>query len=140
MQYEKSCGALVFRKFHGKTRDLVFKHANGGHWSFPKGHMESGETEEETAQREVWEETGIDIMIDTSFRETVSYSPKKDTMKEVVYFLAMAKNFNYTPQPEEISQIRWVEISLAHQVLSYDNDRQLVNKARPVIKGSYGKV
>ena len=102
--------------------------------------MESGETEEETAQREVWEETGIDIMIDTSFRETVSYSPKKDTMKEVVYFLAMAKNFNYTPQPEEISQIRWVEISLAHQVLSYDNDRQLVNKARPVIKGSYGKV
>ena len=140
MQYEKSCGALVFRKFHGNTELLLIKHANGGHWSFPKGHMESGETEEETAQREVWEETGIDIMIDTSFRETVSYSPKKDTVKEVVYFLAMAKNFNYTPQPEEISQIRWVEISLAHQVLSYDNDRQLVNKARPVIKGSYGKV
>ena len=140
MQYEKSCGALVFRKFHGNTELLLIKHANGGHWSFPKGHMESGETEEETAQREVWEETGIDIMIDTSFRETVSYSPKKDTMKEVVYFLAMAKNFNYTPQPEEISQIRWVEISLAHQVLSYDNDRQLVNNARPVIKGSYGKV
>ena len=140
MQYEKSCGALVFRKYHGNTELLLIKHANGGHWSFPKGHMEPGETEVDTAQREVMEETGIDIMIDTSFRETVSYSPKKDTMKDVVYFLAMAKNFNFTPQPEEISQIRWVEICLAHNVLSYDNDRQLVNKARPVIKSSYGKV
>ena len=139
MQYEKSCGALVFRKYHGNTELLLIKHANGGHWSFPKGHMEPGETEVDTAQREVMEETGIDIMIDTSFRETVSYSPKKDTMKDVVYFLAMAKNFNFTPQPEEISQIRWVEISLAHNVLSYDNGRQLVNKARPVIKSSYGK-
>lgn len=134
MQYEKSCGALVFRKYHGNTELLLIKHANGGHWSFPKGHVEPGETEEETATREVKEETGIDIIIDTSFREVVSYSPKKDTQKDVVYFLAFAKNYNFIPQEEEISEIKWVEISRVHTILSYDNDRQLVNKAKNVVK------
>ncbi len=137
MQYEKSCGAIVFRKYHGNTELLLIKHANGGHWSFPKGHVENGETEIQTAMREVKEETGIDIIVDFSFREIVTYSPKKDTQKDVVYFLAMAKNYNYTPQPEEISQIKWVEISRVHSILSYDNDRQLVNHVKPIIKDSY---
>ena len=61
MQYEKSCGAIVFRKYHGNTELLLIKHANGGHWSFPKGHVEPGETEQETAAREVKEEVAIDV-------------------------------------------------------------------------------
>jgi len=134
MTLEKSCGALVFRRFHGNTELLLIKHANGGHWSFPKGHVEAGETEEETALREIKEETGIDVIIDPSFREVISYSPKKDTQKDVIYFIARAQNYDFTPQEEEISQIRWVEISRAHMVLTYDNDKQLVNKARQRIR------
>ena len=49
MQHEKSCGAIVYRKSHGNTEILLIKHINSGHWSFPKGHMEAGETEIETA-------------------------------------------------------------------------------------------
>ena len=45
MQHEKSCGAIVYRKSHGNTEILLIKHINSGHWSFPKGHMENGETE-----------------------------------------------------------------------------------------------
>ena len=134
MTLEKSCGALVFRRFHGNTELLLIKHANGGHWSFPKGHVESGETEIETALREIKEETGIDVIIDLSFREVISYSPKKDTQKDVVYFIARAQNYDYTPQEEEISQIKWVEINRAHTILTYDNDKQLVNKAKQVIR------
>lgn len=135
MTLEKSCGALVFRRFHGNTELLLIKHANGGHWSFPKGHVESGETEIETALREIKEETGIDVIIDPSFREVISYSPKKDTQKDVIYFIARAQNYDYTPQEEEISQIKWVEINRAHTILTYDNDKQLVNKAKQVIRG-----
>ena len=135
MTLEKSCGALVFRRFHGNTELLLIKHANGGHWSFPKGHVESGETEVETALREIKEETGIDVIIDPSFREVISYSPKKDTQKDVIYFIARAQNYNYTPQEEEIAQIKWVEINRAHTILTYDNDKQLVNKAKQVIRG-----
>ena len=86
MIFEKSCGAIVYRKFHGNTELLLIKHANGGHWSFPKGHVEPGETELETAAREIREETGIEVIIDPTFREIVSYSPKKDTQKDVIYF------------------------------------------------------
>lgn len=88
MLHEKSCGAIVYRKFHGNTEILLIKHINSGHWSFPKGHVEAGETEVQTAHREILEETSIDVIIDPTFRETVTYSPKKDTIKVVVYFLA----------------------------------------------------
>ena len=75
MQHEKSCGAIVYRKSHGNTEILLIKHINSGHWSFPKGHMEDGETEIETAIREIKEETSVNVMIDPTFRETVSYFP-----------------------------------------------------------------
>lgn len=134
MLHEKSCGAIVYRKFHGNTEILLIKHINSGHWSFPKGHVEPGETETETAQREIKEETSIDVIIDPTFRETVSYSPKKDTMKVVVYFLAKAKNVDFIPQEDEIAEIRWVDIAYAANILSYENDKTIVSKARNAIK------
>ena len=137
MQYEKSCGAIVYRKFHGNIELLLIKNQNGGHWSFPKGHVEAGETEEETAIREIKEETGIDVILDTSFRRVITYAPKKEITKDVVYFLAKATSYEYTPQEEEIAKIKWVEINHATTILSYDNDRQLVNQAKSVIKDSY---
>ena len=134
LRYEKSCGAIVYRKFHGNTEILLIKHVNSGHWSFPKGHVEEGETEEETALREVKEETGIDILVDTSFRETVQYYPRKDTQKIVVYFLGKARNYDFVPQEEEIAAIKWVEIGNAAAMLTYENDKTIVAKAKVEIK------
>lgn len=133
MLHEKSCGAIVYRKYHGNTEILLIKHVNSGHWSFPKGHVEGDETEIQTAKREILEETGINVNLDPTFREIVTYSPKKDTQKNVVYFIAKAINTNYVPQEEEIADIRWVEIDRAGQVLSYENDRNIVNKAKKFI-------
>ena len=133
MTYEKSCGGIVYRKFHVNTEILLIKNNKSGYWSFPKGHVENGETEEETAKREIKEETGIDVYIDSGFRETVTYSPRKDAKKEVVYFVARARNYDYTPQLEEISEIRWVGIGQAHNLLVYDNDKLIVNKAKSFI-------
>lgn len=137
MQHEKSCGAIVYRKFHGNTELLLIKNQNGGHWSFPKGHVEAGETEEETALREIREETGIEVILDTSFRHVITYTPKKETTKDVIYFLAKAVTYDYTPQEAEIAQIKWVEINHAVSILSYDNDRQLVAQAKEQIKNSF---
>ena len=137
MQHEKSCGAIVYRKFHGNIELLLIKNQNGGHWPFPKGHVEGTETEEETAVREIMEETGIQVALDTSFRHVITYAPKKETTKDVIYFLARALTYDYTPQEEEIAQIKWVEINHATSILSYDNDRQLVTLAKEQIKTSY---
>ena len=58
MKHEKSCGAICYTREEGAPRVLVICHRYGGHWAFPKGHVEAGESEEETAMREVREETG----------------------------------------------------------------------------------
>ncbi|MBP0954607.1 MAG: NUDIX domain-containing protein [Oscillospiraceae bacterium] len=133
MTFEKSCGAVVYRKYHGNTEILLVKHINSGHWSFPKGHMEDGESEVETALREIKEETDLDVLIDPSFRETVTYFPHRDTQKVVVYFVAKAKRQDFTPQADEIAEIRWVDLAHAQQLLSYENDRNIVNKAKTAI-------
>lgn len=138
MQYEKSCGAVVYRKYHGNTEILLIKHVNSGHWSFPKGHVEAGETEVETAKREIMEETSIEALIDSTLRETVSYSPKKDVQKEVVYFIAKAKNTNFVLQKSEVSEAKWVDINYAYNILTYDNDKNIVNKAKVAIKKDAG--
>lgn len=134
MNTEKSCGAIVYRKFHGNTEILLIRHIKSGYWSFPKGHVEkTDKSEEETARREIKEETNIDVLIDTGFRETVSFSPRRDTIKTVVYFVAKALNNDTKPQEEEISEIRWVEIGQAKSYLTYDNDKDIVSKAKAFI-------
>lgn len=134
MQYEKSCGAIVYRKYHGNTEILLIRHINSGHWSFPKGHMEEGETEIQTAKREVLEETSVRIFIDPTFHESVHYSPRPGVNKEVVYFVARADNTKFSPQKEEVSDIKWVELENAVRVLTYENDKSIVAKATPLIK------
>ena len=95
--------------------------------------MEQGESETETALREIKEETGLDVLLDPTFRESVTYFPRKDTQKVVVYFIAKAKTYDYTPQEDEIAEIRWVDIGYAATMLTYENDKTIVNKARTAI-------
>ena len=75
MESVKSCGGIVFRK-KGDVKYLLIKHKEegGGHWDFPKGHIESGESEEVTALRELKEETGIDhAKIIPGFKGEITY-------------------------------------------------------------------
>ena len=129
MKHEKSCGALVYRKHGDRTELLLIKHRFGGHWSFPKGHVEAGETEVETAMREIKEETGVNALIDTRFREVVTYSPKKDVLKDVVYFFATTNDYETSNQEEEVSDIRWMDMDKVLGSVSYKNDKELVKKA-----------
>jgi 8-oxo-dGTP pyrophosphatase MutT (NUDIX family) len=132
--YEKSCGAVVYRKYHGNTEILLVKHVKSGYWSFPKGHVEEGETEAQTAAREIMEETGIDVFVDTGFRETVTYSLRRDIKKTVVYFVArVKKNQSLVAQRSEISELRWVEVDKAGAFLAFENDRAIISKAKAFI-------
>lgn len=121
MTTEKSCGAVIF---NDEDKVLIVKH-NAGHWDFPKGHMEEGETEKQTALREVKEETNIDIDILEDYRYESHYSPKENVEKTVVFFLAKSKSDKLVKQDAEIANIGWFSNSEALDILTYDNAKEI---------------
>ena len=72
IMYEKSCGAVLFKEDEKRYYVLV-KSTTNNNWGLPKGHVENNETEQETALREVMEETGINAEIIEGFREQIEY-------------------------------------------------------------------
>lgn len=127
MLKEKSCGAVVCH-FENKMEPqvLLIKHRSGGHWSFPKGHVEFGESEQETALREIKEETGLNVKLVNGFRQAVTYNPKPNVHKEVVYFMAEANTKQTKIQEEEISEAVWIEINKVTDMVTFDNDKNLI--------------
>ena len=130
MTFEKSCGALVIHfDEHDEAQVLMIKHVGGGHRSFPKGHVEAGESEKMTAEREVCEETNIRIHIHEKFRHNVFYSPMPGVKKEVVYFLAYSKYTNAIPREGEIAEVEWVPLANAESYLTHENDKVVLRNA-----------
>ncbi len=124
MNKEKSCGAIVYND----DKVLLIKH-NAGHIAFPKGHVEGNETEEETAYREILEETGLETKIDNRFRYVISYSPKPLIMKDVVYFVATVTGGKEKPQLEEVSEVMWMPMDRAMEMITFDNDKKVLANA-----------
>lgn len=124
MLKEKSCGIIVFNN----NKVLVIKH-NQGHYGFPKGHVEANETEYETAIREVKEETNIDAKIIDGFREYITYSPKENVIKDVIYFIGEALTFDLRNQEEEVSKCMFITIDEALNFITFDDEKNLFKKA-----------
>ena len=122
---EKSCGAIIFNE----DKVLVVKQTCG-FYGFPKGHVEIGETEKETAIREVKEETGLDIKIISDKRYTQSYIVKENVHKDVVFFIAKLENNNEKRQVEEIEEILWIDINEVENILTYDSLKELWKEAK----------
>ena len=127
--YEKSCGGIIFYKTRQNVRILLVKNSNGRYWSFPKGHIEDGETEQETAIREIKEETGLDVTLVNNFREISEYCPFGKIRKRVVFFLARAFTDNVRIQEEEIDSFIWVDLQQARKLCSYANDLRIIDNA-----------
>ncbi|MGX9359137.1 bis(5'-nucleosyl)-tetraphosphatase [Mycoplasma sp. 332] len=129
MKYVKSCGAVVLNNIESKLYVLLVQQT-AGHWTFPKGHMEKNETEIETTLREVKEETNVDIEIIDGFKEKTTYSPFKNTTKDVIFFLAKPKNFDIKNKPGEIEIVEWVGIEEAMvNRITHDSNREVLQKA-----------
>lgn len=93
-------------------------------WTFPKGKLEPGETLEDCAQREVFEETGLRCRLGTFVGHT-EYRDRKDRPKVVAYWVMDVEDGEFTPN-EEVDELRWVDLTTAARVLSYDRDRELL--------------
>ena len=131
--YERSCGAIVFRFINGERRFLLIKNKRSNHWGFPKGHIEVGETEEDTAKREVLEEAGLHIRIFGGFKHKSEYTIRTRVEKTVSIFLATTDDVQTKIQPEEIEDYIWLEYDAAMNTLNYSNDKEILESAQKFI-------
>lgn len=127
---EKSCGTIPYTVKDGTVYYLLIKIKGDGSCGFPKGHMEAGESEVETALRETLEETSVRVRIHEDFRYEMSYRMNNGNRKNVAYFLAdfedqmPARNGDF----EEFDYLL-LPFDAAQRALTFENARQMLKQA-----------
>lgn len=128
MQYknDRSYGIIPMRVHRGVVQLLIVQHL-GGHWSFPKGHPEKGETSKEAAIRELKEETGLSVSsfldIPTFEEEYTFYHRQQKIHKKVLYFPAYVEG-QQQKQEEEIKDLLWCELHHCCERLSFKQAKE----------------
>lgn len=136
--YESSCGAVVYRDIKGEIRYLLIKNKRSAHWGFPKGHIEQGETKEDTARREVLEETGIHVKIINGFECISKYKIQNKIEKSVSIFVGTTSDTSTNIQAEEIEDYIWLTYDRALSLLKFENDKSIIKAAHEFLnKNNY---
>jgi 8-oxo-dGTP pyrophosphatase MutT (NUDIX family) len=121
----RAAGGLVVREADGGGKEVALVHRpKYDDWSLPKGKLESGESFEEAALREVAEETGLRCELGREL-EPASYADRKGRDKLVRYFLMRPAGGEFEPT-DEVDELRWLPPVDAIALLDYEHDRRLV--------------
>ena len=118
-----------------KEEKIVVLRRKNGVWLMPKGHVDPGETLEEAACREVWEETGLRARIGQLLGES-GYSFTEDGIlhrKKVYWFYMEAIGGQLRPEEEMFSEVRLLSEEEL-EILTFINDRKLAQKAFSLFK------
>ena len=136
MPIEKSAGAIIFRRENSKIKYLLIKYG-WGHWEFPRGLIEKGESLEETAKREIEEETGIkDVKFIPGFKEWFKFFFKlkgENIMKIATFLLAETKTKEIKLSHEH-TDYAWLEYEEAIEKLTFKNSKEVLERANEFIK------
>lgn len=142
VEWEVSVGAVVYREHKGVREYLILRYPSG-HYDFPKGHVEKGETEEETLRREVLEETGIEDITILPRRKTITYyyvakggelrkrrAQKKGyyIFKEVHFYPAQTETRKVALSHEHTGYV-WLTYKKAMRRVTFENARKMLDMA-----------
>lgn len=126
-----AAGIVVYRTTHDNSIEFLLLRHPAGHWDFPKGRAEAGETKKETALRELQEETGISTTIIPGFEESFSYqiiNPDGIVVnKTVTFFVGKAKSHDIILSDEHHDFVWLPDIDAIEQV-TYQNAKELLSK------------
>jgi len=141
-RHEVSAGGVAYRRREDGEPEVVLilvPYSHGNTWTFPKGHVEKGETPEQAAEREIREETGIEARVQRPL-DTVDYwffSRYRERLrrvhKKVHQFLLRATGGDVSRHNDEVLEARWVPISEAEKMLLFDGDRKVLAKAKEIL-------
>jgi bis(5'-nucleosidyl)-tetraphosphatase len=135
--YERSAGAVVFYMEDNSEPEYLLLHYAAGHWDFPKGNIETGESEKQAAAREIREETGItNVEFLDSFRMKIEYKyrhGKKLVRKQVVLYLARTRTRQVILSHEHIG-FAWRKFDEAIQQLTFRNATNLLSAAKEYLQ------
>ena len=141
MATETSAGGVVVRS-NGNTLEIAVIRPRGRKaWALPKGHVDQGEVPEETARREVREETGVDAKLDQPLGETRYFYSREGRriQKRVHFFLFRYQSGEIDAlAPEmriEVDQAQWMLLPVAVKELTYPGERQIASKALALLCG-----
>jgi 8-oxo-dGTP diphosphatase len=129
----KAAGGVVWRRSDGDVEIAVVHRPRYDDWSLPKGKLDEGEGFEDAALREVEEETGLRCRLGRELGET-HYEDRKGRPKVVRYWAMTDCDGEFEPN-EEVDELRWVPIADAKGVLTYDFDRELVDRVAAEAQG-----
>ena len=141
-----SAGGLVFRQSGERIETLLCARVRHGYqregapltWRLPKGTPEHGETVEETARREVQEETGVHVNVlapITSIRYFFVGHDDGIRYDKTVYFYLMEPLGGSTSDHDaEFDVVEWCSYEEALELLEYDNERSVLEAARSLIE------
>lgn len=132
-----SAGGVVYRLVGGHVEVVLVARPAQGLWALPKGTPESGESVEQTAIREVAEETGLDATIEVkigSIRYRYAIHGEGILVRKVVHhFLMKPVGGDIARHDHEYDVVDWVDIHEAAERMSYANERRIVQRATELI-------
>ena len=130
----RAAGGVPWRRTDGGLEVLVIHRSRYDDWSFPKGKLDPGETWEQAAVREVWEETGLVTVLGDELGST-EYRDRHGREKQVRYWsMAVAADAGFEPG-DEVSERRWVGAADSASLLTYDRDRDLLGRFVHLLDG-----
>lgn len=139
MKKEYSAGIIAYyipKDNSGQPQYLTL-HYGAGHWDFPKGHLEKGETEIEAALRELKEETNLEAMVNPDFEESLSYffrNAKGELINKKVTFFVGEVFTQQVSLSFEHQGFEWLPFNEAIKRLTFDNAKQILKNADTFLK------
>jgi 8-oxo-dGTP diphosphatase len=140
MKLEFSAGGVVYQKTNGKIKILISKHSFHHGWVFPKGLIgdkkdNKNQTKEETAIREVKEETGADGKIETALTPiSFVYTWKGEEIKKTVYYFIMKFiGGDINIHDHEMEEVEWIDFDEVSEKLTYPSDKKVWQEAKKII-------
>lgn len=137
---DEAFGIIPIHRHRIGDRFLLIQH-QAGHWGFPKGHAEAGESPEVAACREFEEETGIRdyTLLNGSFREQYRFVDSDRTIeKTVIYFPAFVRSTMVICQDQEIRDFAWLAYEAALEKLTFAQAKQVLVQVRQYLKEEGG--